>query len=82
MKSKNILGEIKSKSIKEAKNEINRILDKLEKNRNKNLHPPTDSFLKIRNMRKNYVHHKKRAKILQEQLLISHKKEKRILSYQ
>jgi exodeoxyribonuclease VII small subunit len=32
MKSKNILGEIKSKSIKEAKNEINRILDKLEKN--------------------------------------------------
>ena len=28
---------------------INDILDKLEKNRNKNLHPPTDSFLKIRN---------------------------------
>lgn len=32
MKSKNILGEIKSKSIKEAKQEINHILDKLEKN--------------------------------------------------
>ena len=32
MKSKNILGDIKSKSIKETKNEINIILAKLEKN--------------------------------------------------
>tara|TARA_B100001996_G_scaffold380528_1_gene368125 strand:+ start:745 stop:969 length:225 start_codon:yes stop_codon:yes gene_type:complete len=32
MKSKNILADIKSKSIKEAKEEINEILDKLEKN--------------------------------------------------
>jgi len=32
MKSKNILADIKSKSIKEAKEEINDILDKLEKN--------------------------------------------------
>ena len=32
MKSKNILGDIKSKSIKEIKNEINIILAKLEKN--------------------------------------------------
>ena len=32
MKTKNILGEIKSKSLKEAKNEINDILSKLEKN--------------------------------------------------
>ena len=32
MKSKNIPGDIKSKSIKEAKDEINVILGKLEKN--------------------------------------------------
>ena len=32
MKTKNILGDIKSKSLKEAKNEINDILNKLEKN--------------------------------------------------
>jgi exonuclease VII small subunit len=32
MKTKNILGDIKSKSLKEAKNEINDILSKLEKN--------------------------------------------------
>jgi exonuclease VII small subunit len=32
MKSKNILADIKSKSIKEAKEEINDILNKLEKN--------------------------------------------------
>jgi exonuclease VII small subunit len=32
MKSKNILTDIKSKSIKEAKEEINDILNKLEKN--------------------------------------------------
>lgn len=32
MKSKNILADIKSKSLKEAKNEINDILNKLEKN--------------------------------------------------
>ena len=31
MKSKNILGEVKSKSLKEAKEEINDILRKLEK---------------------------------------------------
>ena len=31
MKGKNILGEIKSKSLKEAKAEINEILNKLEK---------------------------------------------------
>ena len=31
MKSKNILGEIKSKSLKQAKEEINDILSKLEK---------------------------------------------------
>tara|TARA_E500000178_G_C16817482_1_gene659883 strand:- start:360 stop:590 length:231 start_codon:yes stop_codon:yes gene_type:complete len=31
MKSKNILGEVKSKSLKEAKEEINDILGKLEK---------------------------------------------------
>ncbi len=31
MKSKNILATIKSKSLKEAKSEINQILDKLEK---------------------------------------------------
>ena len=30
MKSKNILGEVKSKSLKEAKEEINDILNKLE----------------------------------------------------
>ena len=32
MKSKNILGDIKNKSLKEAKTEINDILNKLEKN--------------------------------------------------
>ena len=32
MKTKNIPGNIKSKSLKEAKNEINDILNKLEKN--------------------------------------------------
>ena len=32
MKSKNILANIQSKSIKEAKDEINSILDRLEKN--------------------------------------------------
>jgi|TARA_B110000211_G_C14088071_1_gene557587 exonuclease VII small subunit len=32
MKSKNILADIKSKSLKEAKDEINIILSKLEKN--------------------------------------------------
>ena len=32
MKSKNILADIKSKSLKEAKEEINLILSKLEKN--------------------------------------------------
>mgnify|MGYP001288171584 FL=1 len=32
MKTKNIPGDIKSKSLKEAKNEINDILNKLEKN--------------------------------------------------
>ena len=32
MKTKNIPGNIKSKSLKEAKNEINDILSKLEKN--------------------------------------------------
>ena len=32
MKSKNILAKIKSKSIKETKEEINNILNKLEKN--------------------------------------------------
>ncbi len=32
MKTKNIPGSIKSKSLKEAKNEINDILNKLEKN--------------------------------------------------
>ena len=31
MKNENILANIKSKSLKEAKNEINEILDKLEK---------------------------------------------------
>ena len=32
MKTKNIPGNVKSKSLKEAKNEINDILNKLEKN--------------------------------------------------
>ena len=32
MKTKNILGDVKSKSLKEAKTEINEILNKLEKN--------------------------------------------------
>ncbi|MFL2889511.1 MAG: exonuclease VII small subunit [Pelagibacteraceae bacterium] len=32
MKSKNILGDVKSKSLKEAKDEINKILSKFEKN--------------------------------------------------
>ena len=46
MKSKNILANIKSKSIKETKEEINKILKKLEKNE-ANLDNSKDDYLRL-----------------------------------
>ena len=43
MKTKNISADIKSKSIKETKEEINKILDKIEKDE-KNLESHTDDY--------------------------------------
>ena len=43
MNSKNIPADIKSKSIKETKEEINKILDKIEKDE-KNLESHTDDY--------------------------------------
>ena len=46
MKSKNIPGDIKSKSIKEAKDEINVILGKLEKN-DADLHASMEDYKRL-----------------------------------
>jgi|TARA_B110000263_G_C14934175_1_gene340662 exonuclease VII small subunit len=46
MKSKNILADIKSKSLKEAKDEINIILSKLEKN-DTDLESSTDDYQRL-----------------------------------
>ena len=46
MKSKNILATIKSKSLKEAKSEINQILDKLEKE-NADLQASKDDYQRL-----------------------------------
>ena len=46
MNSKNILGDIKSKSIKEAKEEISSILDKLENN-NTDLSASIDDYQRL-----------------------------------
>ncbi len=46
MKSKNILADIKSKSLKETKEEINKILKKLEKNE-ANLENSKDDYLRL-----------------------------------
>jgi|TARA_B100001540_G_C15517313_1_gene510853 exonuclease VII small subunit len=46
MKSKNILADIKSKSLKETKEEINKILKKLEKNE-ANLDNSKDDYLRL-----------------------------------
>ena len=46
MKSKNILADIKTKSLKEAKDEINIILSKLEKN-DTDLESSTDDYQRL-----------------------------------
>ena len=46
MKSKNILADIKSKSLKETKTEINEILNKLEQNET-NLSESTEDYQKL-----------------------------------
>jgi len=46
MKSKNILADIKSKSLKETKTEINEILNKLEQN-DTNLSESTEDYQKL-----------------------------------
>ena len=46
MKTENILADIKSKSLKEAKNEINEILDKLE-NQSINLEDSLNDYQRL-----------------------------------
>ena len=46
MKSKNILASVKSKSLKEAKDEINSILEKLEK-KDTNLDSTSDDYRRL-----------------------------------
>ena len=62
MKSKNIPVNAKSKSIKEIKEEINHILEKLENNET-NLSESTDDYQKLIHLNKLLeVHFRKRAK--------------------
>ena len=62
MKSKNIPVSAKSKSIKEIKEEINHILEKLENNET-NLSESTDDYQKLIHLNKLLeVHFRKRAK--------------------
>ena len=62
MKSKNIPVNVKSKSIKEIKEEINHILEKLENNET-NLSESTDDYQKLIHLNKLLeVHFRKRAK--------------------
>ena len=51
MTSKNMPADIKSKSIKETKEEINKILDKIEKDE-KNLESHTDDYDKLLKLNK------------------------------
>ena len=51
MTSKNIPADIKNKSIKETKEEINKILDKIEKDE-KNLESHTDDYDKLLKLNK------------------------------
>ena len=51
MTSKNIPADIKAKSIKETKEEINKILDKIEKDE-KNLESHTDDYDKLLKLNK------------------------------
>ena len=51
MTSKNIPADIKSKSIKETKEEINKILDKIEKDE-KNLESHTDDYDRLLKLNK------------------------------
>ncbi len=62
MKGKNILGEIKSKSLKEAKAEINEILNKLEKS-NADLEGFSDDYQRLIRLNKHiYDLFKKKTK--------------------
>ncbi len=62
MKGKNILAEIKSKSLKEAKDEINEILNKLEKS-NADLEGFSDDYQRLIRLNKHiYDLFKKKTK--------------------
>ncbi len=62
MKGKNILAEIKSKSLKEAKDEINEILNKLEKS-NADLEGFSDDYQRLIHLNKHiYDLFKKKTK--------------------
>ena len=62
MKNENILGEIKSKSLKEAKAEINEILNKLEKS-NADLEGFSDDYQRLIRLNKHiYDLFKKKTK--------------------
>jgi|TARA_B110000438_G_scaffold296212_1_gene340538 exonuclease VII small subunit len=74
MKSKNIPGDIKSKSIKEAQSEIKEIIESLE-NSETNLESSSDKYIRMMHLNNHIqVEFKKKAKNIKSSYLENKKK--------